>query len=285
VAPVLGNLAVLLTSVGDYAEAADRAGEAIAAAQRGAEVLFERWARLVLARTLCSVGEWDRAIAEIELVREHVPPFYVGMAVAPLVVIGLARGDRDGVHALVDEHDRRLRGDSESEPDSDFRVLRAAVLILERAGTATELARLIDGATAADYAEWTGWLPRVVDMIVTAPGAEPIATALEALRRPGAVKQTAAVRAQALRLEAHLADRAADRGRCAQCFTDAMRLAGDSGLAFERAIVVLEHAECAARNAIGGPELLLADACATFTRLGATPWLTRAGRLGRIGPA
>ncbi|MHB8694750.1 MAG: adenylate/guanylate cyclase domain-containing protein [Solirubrobacteraceae bacterium] len=285
VAPVLGNLAVLLTSVGSYSEAAERAREAIAAAQRGSEILFERWARLVLARILCSAGEWDQAVAEIELVREHVPPFYVGMAVAPLVVIGLARGQRDYVRALVDEHDRRVGGDPEMESDSDFRVLRSAALIVDRGGSAAELARLIEAAGPTDYAEWTGWLERIVDVIVGAPAAEPIATALGALRRPGAIKLTPAVLAQAQRLEAHFADRANDHGRCARCFNEAVRLATDSGLAFERAVVVLEQAEHAARNAINVDDVLLVDALATFKRLSAAPWLTRAAPLCRVEPA
>jgi class 3 adenylate cyclase/tetratricopeptide (TPR) repeat protein len=95
----LANLAVELGSVGRCREAAERARAAVTAAERRAERLFERHARLALGRALCSLGKWDQAIAEIESVSEQVPPFLVGMAVAPLVVIALGRGQDARVQA------------------------------------------------------------------------------------------------------------------------------------------------------------------------------------------
>ena len=96
VAPASSNLAVALASIGRYGEAADRAREALVRAERAGERFFERYARLVLGRALCSLGQRDEAVAEIESVKDRVPPFYVAMAIAPLVVIALGRGQEVG---------------------------------------------------------------------------------------------------------------------------------------------------------------------------------------------
>ena len=92
-----------LASIGRYGEAADRAREALVRAERAGERFFERYARLVLGRALCSLGQRDEAVAEIESVKDRVPPFYVAMAIAPLVVIALGRGQESRVGELVTE--------------------------------------------------------------------------------------------------------------------------------------------------------------------------------------
>jgi tetratricopeptide (TPR) repeat protein len=275
-APVMGNLALSLASIGRYAEAANRARDAIAAAQHGAERLFERWARLALGRVLCSLGEWDAAVAEIESVKPDVPPYYIGMAIAPLVVIALARGDWNGVRALVAEHARRLESNPESSLDYDFRVLGAAVLVIDRGGTASELARLIEGSETVDYAEWTGWLSPILDRIVAGPTPEPVEAALTMLCGPGEIKQASPIRAQVCRLEAHLASRGGDDDHAARGFNEAEQLAGDCGMAFENAVIVLEHAEHTAATARPVDALKLAAARTVFARLRAKPWLARA---------
>jgi predicted ATPase len=274
-APVLGNLALSLASIGRYAEAADCARDAIAAAQHGAERLFERWARLALGRAQCSLGEWDAAVAEIESVKPDVPPYYIGMAIAPLVVIALARDDWDKARMLTAEHAQRL----ESSSDYDFRVLGAAVRVIDRGGTASELARLIEGSETVDYAEWTGWLSPILDRIVAGLTPEPLQVALTILRGPGEIKQANPVRAQARRLEAHLASRDGDHDRAARCFNDAERLTADSGMVFENAAIALEHAEHAAATARPIDAVKLAAARTAFAGLQATPWLARADRV------
>jgi class 3 adenylate cyclase/predicted ATPase len=276
-APVLGNLALSLGSIGRYAESADRAREAITAARNGAERLFERWARLVLGRALCSLGEWDAAVTEIEAVKPDVPPYYIGMAIAPLVVIALGRGQQDEIRALVAEHERRLGGGSESASDCDFRVLGAAALMMDRGDPPADLARLIEAADRADYAEWTGWLSPILDRVVTGSAVEPLAAILALLSGPGATMRFDPVRAQARRLEAHLASRRGDHDHASQCYREAAQLAGNCGAAFENAVIVLEHAEhlAAASRPVDAHEL--AAARMTFERLRATPWLVRTG--------
>ena len=273
VAGVAGNLAVSLASVGRYGEAAAGGREAIAAAERTAERFFERWARLVLGRALCSLGEWDEAVSEIESVKARVPPFQVGMAIAPLVVIALARGEAQRVQELVVEHDRRCHEAGASVFESDFRALRGAVLAAAADG-GPELVQIIPRAQVADYAEWTGWLAPVIDLLVAGPAGEALADALAALRAPGAMKQTPPVLAQAERLDAHIAALAGEHQRANECWTRAEQLAAGCGLAFETAVIVLERSE----HRAGQADPALGAARATFERVGAAPWLERAAR-------
>jgi tetratricopeptide (TPR) repeat protein len=270
-AGVLGNLAISLCSLGRYAEAADRARDAIVAAERGSERLFERWARLVLGRALCSLGEWDDAIGEIDSVKREVPAYYIGMAVAPLAVIALARGEYAAAGALVTEHAGRCEGDPDSASECDFRLLRSAILTIERGDTTTGLATLIERAEPADYAEWTGWLSPILDQLVFAPSDEPLAAACSSLERWGTIGQAPPVLAQRRRLAAHLAARSGESRRAAALFAEAEELAGGCGLAFDRAVIALERAEHASSPGADG----LDAARETFARLRAAPWLAR----------
>jgi len=272
VATLSGNLAVSFGSLGRYAECATQARHTVAAARRGADRVVERWSRLVLGRSLCSLGEWDEAIAEIEAVIDHVPTYQFGMVVAPLAVIALARGQDERVRALVSEYDRRSSEAGAGVFESDFRVLRTAILAVADADVET-LARMIPDAEVADYAEWTGWLAPVVDRLVAVNATEPLEAALSALQGGGRMKRTPPVQAQAERLAAHLAGRAEDE-RAEGIWVRAEELATGCGLRFEAAVLALERTE---HTHGGGPDGL-GGALATFEELGAEPWLARARR-------
>ena len=182
VASIAGNIALTLAALGRYEEAADGARDAISAAERSAERLSQRWARLVLGRALCALGEWDAAAAEIDSVRADVPPFQVGMATAPLVVIALARGELEHARELVAEHDRRCAAEDASVFESDFRALRAAVIACAQ-GDDSVLWRVIPEAEAADFAEWSGWLAPVSDMLVARAATPAVAARPRSRRR------------------------------------------------------------------------------------------------------
>jgi class 3 adenylate cyclase/predicted ATPase len=269
-----GNIAVSLSALGRYTEAAVHAREAIAAAGRMAERFAERWSRLVLARALCSLAEWDAAIAEIDAVRADVPPFQVGMATAPLVIIALARGEEEHARRLVAEHDQRCDDAGASVFESDFRAVRATVLAVS-AGDADALAQIIPGAEVADYAEWSGWLSPVVDRLVEGGDAESLQDAHAALREPGRLLRTAPVLAQAERLAAHLRARSGDEREAAEHWARAERLAAGCGARFDAAAIALERAE----EGDTGGEVGLAGAIETFERLRAEPWRARASRV------
>jgi class 3 adenylate cyclase/tetratricopeptide (TPR) repeat protein len=276
-----GNLAVSLCAVGRYAEAAQQAEAAIAAAQRTAERFFERWGRLVLARASCSLGDWDRALVEIESVKDDVPPFSVGMAIAPLVVIAHRRGQHDRVRELVAEHDKRCGDAGVGGFDPDFRSLRAAVLA-DGPDRGAVLTKIVTDAEVADYSEWAGWLGLVIDELLAISGqTDPLAAALTALLGPEAIKRAPPVRSQALRIEAHLAARAGDRRLAAERFACALELTEGCGLAVESAVIMLEQAEL--DPALAGAALDRARS--TLKRLGATPSITRADAMESVGGA
>jgi hypothetical protein len=134
----------------------------------------------VLGRVLCSLGQWDEAVAEIESVKPQVLSFQIGMAFALLVVIALARGEDDRVRELVAEHDQVGNDAGASVFESDFRTLRSLVLEPADDGRATP-AEIIAGAQVADYAEWIGWLAPVVDRLLAGPDEGQLVEALAAL--------------------------------------------------------------------------------------------------------
>ncbi|MFZ0039769.1 MAG: hypothetical protein WAK93_00555, partial [Solirubrobacteraceae bacterium] len=278
---IAGSIAVSLTALGSYAEAAAQARAAIAAAERTGQRFPERWSQLVLGRALCSLGEWDEAVTRIEAVKAHVPPFQIGMAVAPLVVIALARGEQERVRELVAEHDERCSDGGASVFESDFRTLRGAVL--EAAARDDEtLAQIIPTAEVADYAEWSGWLAPVIDMLVAGAATPPLQAALQALQGNGRMKRTGPVRAQAERLAAHLAHRAGSTEAALEHWARAQELARESGVPFDVAVIALERSE----HEPGGGEGLLADSVETFEKLRAQPWLSRARQIrDRSAPA
>ncbi|HEY4825681.1 MAG TPA: adenylate/guanylate cyclase domain-containing protein [Solirubrobacteraceae bacterium] len=284
VAPASSNLSVALASVGRFTEAVDHASQAVLGAERAGERFFERYARLALGRALCSLGDWDRAVAEIESVKDAVPPFYVAMAIAPLVVIALGRGQERRVAELVAEYDGRVSAGDTSVFESDFRIVRAAALARLSPDETPEIARLIPQAVASDYAEWTGWLAPIVDRLVMQADAEPLESALAALREPGAMKRTSPVLAQSARLEAHLAARAGEDALALDRLREAARLAGECGMRFEHAVIVLECAEHAASCGEPVDGAALGRAQETFVQLAAVPWRERAERHFTVAP-
>jgi hypothetical protein len=218
----------------------------------------------VLGRALCSLGEWDSACVEIESVKDDVPTIQVGMALAPLVVIALARGQRDRAAQLTAEHDRRCQEAGANLFEADFRSLRRLVLATD----AGELARIVPEAAIAEFAEWSGWLAPVIDRLVAAHDAKPLAAALAALRSPDAMKQMPPVRVQAERLAGHLAARDGDCAGAEHALARAAELAHGCELRFEAAVIALE------RHELTGTDL---DdrARETFVLLRAAPWLER----------
>ena len=129
----------------------------------------------------------------------------------------------------------------------------------------------------ADYSEWTGWIGAVIDGLLAAGGsADDLGAALSALNGPEAIKRILPVRAQALRLEGHLAVLAADPVRAGERFAAAIEAAASCELAFDVAALLVERAELEA----GGNGSELGQALATLERLKAAPWVARARRAG-----
>jgi len=234
-------------SVARFAESAAGARETIALAERQGMRFTERWARLVLARALCAQGDWDAAEAEVEAVGENVQPFQLGMVYAPKVMIALARGELAAAAELAGEFDARSAGATVHRPD--FACLRAAVLAANR-GDQDGVVGALAEATPADFAEWSSWVPVVVDLLVAggadADGLRAAHAALSADDEP--TKALAPVAAQARRLEAWLALGRGDLEAARAAWDRALSLTRSCGMAAAAAMIVAEERRATVRG-------------------------------------
>ncbi len=242
-AELVGNRAMALASLGRFAEAADAARETIVLAEQRGMRFLDRWAHLLLARALCMLGDWDAASTAVETVGRDVAPFVLGMVFGPLVVIALGRGERDRVEELLSDYQSRRVG---PVPD-DFRGLwTAATAFVD--GDPALLARVLPEAPPGAFAEWSGWVVSVVDLLVAggSPGATVLRCAHAALTRDDEpTKALAPVAAQARRLEAWLAWGDGDRDAAVTAWRAARELAESCGMA--RAAATIDDELTAAR--------------------------------------
>ncbi|HEV3389317.1 MAG TPA: adenylate/guanylate cyclase domain-containing protein [Solirubrobacteraceae bacterium] len=265
----LANLAISLSALGRFAEAADAARTAIEAAERFASSASREGATLHLGRTLFCLGEWDEALETIDRVALEATPANAGMAIGPPVLVALARGEFDAVRAMIDEFDRR-QAETGAAFESDYRsAFTVALAHLDRAPDRA-LAAILE-AGSGDYAEWPAWLPFAVDLIVDSDDDRALAVALDALERPVAPKTSPYVTAQARRLAGHIAARAGDRDAAAEHWRTARVIVGEAGVVFDAAVLALELVEAE----LEGDDLREA-AVGTFDRLRAGPWIERA---------
>ena len=271
----LANLAISLSALGRFAEAADAARTAIEAAERFASSASREGATLHLGRTLFCLGEWDEALETIDRVALEATPANAGMAIGPPVLVALARGEFDAVRSMIDEFDRR-QAETGAAFESDYRsAFTVALAHLDRAPDRA-LAAIVE-AGSGDYAEWPAWLPFAVDLIVDSDDDRALTVALDALERPVAPKTSPYVTAQARRLAGHIAARAGDRDAAAEHWRAARVIVGEAGVVFDAAVLALELVEAELEG-----EDLRAAAAGTFERLRAGPWIERArGRMVR----
>ena len=268
----LANIAIALSSLGRFEEAADAARSAIAAAERFASSASLEGATLHLARTLFCLGEWDEALETVSRVGLDATPANAGMAIGPPVLVALARGQDDVVRSLVDEFDR-LQGETGAAFESDYRGVRTVALAHLEDAPDRALAAIVE-AGSGDYAEWPAWLPFAIDLIVDSDDDRLLPAALDALERPVAPKTSPYVTGQARRLSAHITVRVGDHGAAADHWRAARGIMSEAGVVFDAAVLALELAE----SVDGGDGALRADALATFERLRAGPWIERARR-------
>ena len=160
----LANLAISLSALGRFAEAADAARTAIEAAERFASSASREGATLHLARTLFCLGDWDEALETIGRVALEATPANAGMAIGPPVLVALARGEYDAVRSMIDDFDRR-HAQSGAAFESDYRSVFTVALAHVDGDPNRALAAIVD-AGSGDYAEWPAWLPFAVDLVV-----------------------------------------------------------------------------------------------------------------------
>ncbi len=271
----LANIAIALSSLGRFEEAAEAARRAIAAAERFASSASLEGATLHLARTLFCLGEWDEALETVGRVAVDATPANAGMAIGPPVLVALARGELDAVRSLIDDFDRH-QAETGAAFESDYRGVRLVALARLDGAPERALAAIVD-SRSGDYAEWPAWLPFAVDLLVVGDDDGPLVAALEALNGPAAPKTSPYVAAQARRLAAHLAARAGERAAAAEHWRAAWQLMNEAGVVFDAAVLALELAQV---GFDGDPDAdaLRAGAIATLERLRATAPAGRAVR-------
>ncbi len=267
------NLAISLSALGRFAEAADAARTAVEAAERFASSASREGATLHLARTLFCLGEWDQALETIGRVAREATPANAGMAIGPPVLVAVARGEFDAVGSMIDafEQDQAQSG---AAFESDYRSVFTVALAHADGAPERALAAIVE-AGSGDYAEWPAWLPFAIDLIVGSGDDRLLLAALDALEGPVAPKTSPYVTAQARRLAGHIAARAGDRGGAGEQWRAARAIVSEAGVVFDAAVLALELAEVDVED---GADALRADAVATFERLRAEPWIERARR-------
>jgi class 3 adenylate cyclase/tetratricopeptide (TPR) repeat protein len=269
------NIAISLSAVGRFAEAADAARTAIAAAERVASSASLEGATLHLARTLFCLGDWDEALETVDRVALGMTPANAGMGIGPPLAVSLARGELDIVRSVIDAFDRG-QAESGAAFESDYRSVRA-VGIASLEGDPDQALAAILHAGSGDYAEWPAWLPFAVDLVVAGGDDRALAAALGALEGAVAPKTSPYVTGQAERLAAHIAAHAGDYAGAARRWRAARQIMSEAGVVFDAAVLALELAEEASGGEVDAASGR-AEAIATFERLGAGPWLERARR-------
>jgi class 3 adenylate cyclase/tetratricopeptide (TPR) repeat protein len=268
----LANIAITLSALGRFGEAADAATTAVGAAERVASRSMHEVATLHLARMLFCLGRWDEALETVARIEPETSPANAGMAIGPPVLVALARGELGAARSVIDRFDAQ----SAAAAESDYRSLRTVALAQLERDPQRALAVILD-ASSGDYAEWPAWLPFAVDELVVSQDDAVLHAALEALRAPVAPQASPHVSAQVQRLTAHIAARAGGWSAAADHWQRAREIMGEAGVPFDAAVLAVELAEEVPDDG-SMAEAARAEAITTFERLRAQPWLERARR-------
>ncbi len=247
------------------------------------------WERDLIAQ-LISVrayrGEWDRALAEGDALREHGEDVAERTAwhVRPLILA--SRGDVEGLSEWLR---RELPSSSEWQEQSlDEAVARSTAL--RAAGHTTEAATLAGAAWSeiqatglAGGGDLAMYLAPLVDGLLEDGNAAALRDGLLAIENP-----LPAIRGQLLWLNGLLRLRADDPAGAQDPLTGAIELMRRVDHPFALARGLLDLGDCLALLGRSGEstQALLREARTLFEGLGATPWLQRTDRaLGAIAKA
>jgi tetratricopeptide (TPR) repeat protein len=255
-----------------YADALHYLDESLATATRLGSRPYQWSTEAERAYALLMLGRWDEALATTDsFTEEQVRSGGVILSVLQAGVEGhCLRGEVDGARRISE-----MFSYLESSTDmQDQGCVRSATATLRRAEGRLEEA-LEAGATtievaAAMGATFQGVKHGVVDAIDVALELGDTARAEELLSwvdELSPAEKAPWYQVQSLRFRARIAGDAAG-------LADAAALFRGLSLPFWSAVAQLEQAEALGRN--GAAEPVLAEARATFERLGAIPWLERA---------
>jgi class 3 adenylate cyclase/tetratricopeptide (TPR) repeat protein len=271
------NLAVVLESRDRYAEARVAVERGIALARRIGDRPWEYQMLTGEISTLVLLGRWNEAL---ELAANLAAPGPVGVTqqaqLLHLVEIDCRRGQVEQARARLDGHPAALTEDLEARPT--YTVHEA--MALRTAGDARAALELIDRELTRAVDELGVSFVTAKLMLVEALEAafevgdrsklEELLGTIEELR-PG--QRPPMLTAHAARFRAKLAS---DPAEAEAGFQRAELMFDEYELPFWLAVTQLEHAEwLVAEGRVSEAEPLLAEACETFARLEAKPWLER----------
>jgi tetratricopeptide (TPR) repeat protein len=280
------NLAFLAVEHGDQATAIRHAEAGLAfARQRG----DRRWEDLILSQLsepLYLAGRWDEALQRIDEIAAHARRKETetawGTFSATLTRILVHRGELQEAQRLVDSLPVDESTDLQEQTVQSLArtaLLRARGLHAEALGEADSVAASADAGGPAAYAN-DGALEAIEIALELGdvPGAAERLARLDALPP---VKLVPLLDAQRTRLRARLAVQTGDAAEAEVRFKAATAHMRELDLPFHLAVAQVEQAEwLAADGRSEDAAALVAEARETFERLGATPWLERAERVG-----
>ncbi len=275
------NLSEALGVADRYEEGAQLARDGLAAARTAGNRYWE-WNFLGYAQQLYAAGRWDEALENnAKLPHEDWTQARLGYgaALGSGVAINVHRGRVAEAEQLV-ERARDLADSADVQERSYYSLARASLLEaqgdLEAAFRAAETAF----ATRESLGIWVEHREAFAIAVDCALRQDRIDRAEELLAivegLPAGLRSQS-LSAQAARFRARIAAVRGDAEEVEGLFRRASSILAGLSMPFHLAVVRLEHGEwllAAGREAEAGN--LLAEACETFERLGAEPWIARA---------
>jgi predicted ATPase/class 3 adenylate cyclase len=254
-------------------ESADRYRDAVELTDRGLEVarrVGDRgWEQNFLYGALSSLvllGEWEEALARAAGVDDQLLPS-VSSLLVPLVLVDCARGDPAGARG-------RLEGDpglkASEDPQARLHYASAEAHLLRAEGRSAEALEAAASAIDPEVTTTTTFLPVKLCFVEALEAAFALG---DLLRLEELLDTVTAFRPgeRPPMLEAHVNRFRSKLTGDEAGFRAAAGLFRALDLPFYLGVTLLEHGEAT------GSEPLVAEAREIFARLGATPWLERAG--------
>jgi tetratricopeptide (TPR) repeat protein len=269
-----------------FGDAEELLGRGLTLVRRRGDRQGERWliAQGLLAQMV--LGRWDETLRSGEALRAQADDQWSFHALVLLPHILCARGDIDGMRALL-EPLGRVRGWAEL----GHMAKSGRALIRRETGdpvgalpVALEASQAVIGGSLSHAALE---LAEAVECAFAAGAPERVAELLERIDALQPVQLIPLLDAEAMRARARLATSRQDPETAVQWFRRSIDLFRELGTPFFRARAQLEYAELLAE--IGGETELIGslagESSAVFTEVGAQPWLHRAHALGSKVPA
>jgi class 3 adenylate cyclase len=266
----LNNLAVNHESADRYRDAATTSARGLELARRIGDRIWEETFLLGPLSALVMLGEWDGALARADHADATGRPS-VGGLLLPLVIADCARGDLDAA---------RVRGRSDpaltasEDPQAQLGIAFSEAHILRAEGKLGEaLAAAESGLDSPVGITFLNVKLCLVEALEAAYALGDTAKSEELLARITSLRP--GERPRLLQAHAHRFRAKLDGDESE--YRAAVSLFRELEIPFWLAVTLLEHGEAA------GDEAPIAEARELFERLGATPWLERAGGAVEVG--